>query len=165
MLDATASVQKNDAGYQAVIAAVAFLKKHEVCIGVPENSSEREDDKGAPANNAELLFIHTNGSPIKGIPPRPVLEPAIAQNKERVSEALQKAVGAAVGGNKGAILPALEAAGIEGQDIARKFFTDSTNGFAPNKPATIERKGSDGPLIDTGEMRKSITYVVREVER
>jgi hypothetical protein len=165
MMNVTASVQKNDAGYQAVIAAVAFLRGREVCVGVAENSSERKDDKGAPVNNAELLFIHTNGSPIKGIPPRPVLEPAITRNKERISEALRKAVDAAVYGNKGAILPALEAAGMDGQNIARKFFTDSTNGFAPNKPATTERKGSDRPLIDTDEMRKSITYVVREVKR
>jgi hypothetical protein len=165
VVNVTASVHKDDAGYQAVIAALAFLKEHEVCIGVPENSSGRKDDKGTPVNNAELLFIHTNGSPIKGIPPRPVLEPAIAQNKERVSEALQKAVDAAIDGNKGAILPALESAGMDGQNIARKFFTDSANGFAPNKPATIERKGSDRPLIDTDEMRSSITYVVRKVKR
>jgi hypothetical protein len=166
MLNITASVRQSDPNYQAVIEAVAFLKKREVCIGIPENTASRKDSKDTPVSNAELLFIHTNGSPINNIPPRPVLEPAIKQNKERVSQNMKKAVDAALAGRKQDILPALENAGMDGQNIARKFFTDSTNNWKPNKPATIKRKGSEGsarPLIDTDEMRKSITYVVREV--
>ena len=76
----TASVKKNNANYKAITESIAFLKKHEVCIGIPENTEERKDSKGTPVNNAELLFIHTNGSPVNNIPPRPVLEPAIKQN-------------------------------------------------------------------------------------
>ena len=34
-------------------------------------------------------------------------------------------------------------------------------GFAPNAPATVLRKGSAQPLIDTGLMRQSVKYVVR----
>ena len=30
----------------------------------------------------------------------------------------------------------------------------------PNAPSTIAAKGADNPLIDTGRMRQSITYVV-----
>jgi hypothetical protein len=160
----TVSASKNNGDYKKIIDAVAFLKKHEVCIGIPESTAKRNDNKGTPVNNAELLFIHTNGSPVNGIPPRPVLEPAIKKNQERVSNNLQKAVDAAVEGRQKDIMSALEMAGMDGQNIARAFFTDSDNGFAPNDPSTIKRKGSDKPLIDTGEMRKSITYVVREVE-
>jgi hypothetical protein len=76
---------------------------------------------------------------------------------------MKKAVDAAVAGRKRDILPALENAGMDGQNVARKFFTDSTNNWKPNKPATIKRKGSARPLVDTDEMRKSIAYVVREV--
>ena len=38
-------------------------------------------------NNAELLYIHTKGSELQGIPPRPVLEPAIEApgNKEAIA--------------------------------------------------------------------------------
>jgi hypothetical protein len=31
----------------------------------------------------------------------------------------------------------------------------------PNAPSTIKAKGSSNPLIDTGEMRQSVTYQVR----
>jgi hypothetical protein len=37
-----------------------------------------------------------------------------------------------------------------------------TGPFEPNKPATIARKGSDRPLIDTAQLLNSITYVVRK---
>jgi hypothetical protein len=164
MLSITASAQRNDVNYKAVMDAIAFLKKHEVCIGIPENAAKRKDSKGTPVNNAELLFIHTNGSPVNGIPPRPVLEPAIKRYSERVTDPIKKAVDAAVAGRKRDIMPALEMAGFEGQNVARSYFTDATNEWPPNNPETIERKGSSRPLIDTDEMRKSITYVVREVE-
>jgi len=165
----TASAKKNNVSYRAVTDAIAFLKKYEVCIGVPENAAERKDSKDTPVNNAELLFIHTNGSPVNNIPPRPVLEPAIKQNNIRVSANMKKAVDAAVEGKRKDILPSLEMAGLDGQNLARKYFTDSTNRWKQNAPATVEKKtkGKGGiarPLIDTDEMRKSITYVVREVE-
>lgn len=34
--------------------------------------------------------------------------------------------------------------------------------FTANSPATIKRKGSSKPLIDTGQMRQSVTYQVKE---
>ena len=34
--------------------------------------------------------------------------------------------------------------------------------FAPNAPSTIQKKGSDRPLIDTGHMRQSVAYVIEE---
>jgi hypothetical protein len=38
---------------------------------------------------------------------------------------------------------------------------DRSIGIAPNKPSTVERKGSSRPLIDTGALKRSTTYVVR----
>ena len=36
-----------------------------------------------------------------------------------------------------------------------------TNGeFEPNAPMTVQRKGSDQPLIDTGQLRRGISYVI-----
>lgn len=167
-MNITANMKTNDGNYKAVLEAITFLKHHEVFIGVPEETTTRKDDKNTPVNNAELLFIHTNGSPMHNIPPRPVLEPAIKNNQERIAESMKTAIDAAVGGDKSAILPALEVAGTEGRNVAQKFFTDTTNGWPPNSSETIKRKnkeksGKANPLIDTEEMRKSITYVVKEV--
>ena len=43
-------------------------------------------------------------------------------------------------------------------------FENPKNNWPPNSPRTIAKKGSDVPLIDTGELRKSITHVIRRVK-
>lgn len=157
-MDIFANVSSTDQQLIAVREAIKELKKHDVLVGIPEEKSSRE---GGKATNAELLFIHTNGSPAKGIPARPVLQPAIEHDKERVGEMLGKAVDAATSGNKEQILPALERAGQYGENVCKAWFTNQANGWQPLKAETIERKGSSRPLIDTAQMRKSITHVVR----
>jgi len=163
MFNIMATVSSTDAGLKAIQEAIAVLKSHEVLIGIPEDTSGRQDKKVTPVNNAELLFIHTNGSPARGIPARPVLEPAIQNDQERVAEMLKKAIDVAVEGKTGDVLPALEKAGLYGENIAKKWFTNSSNGWKKNTDETIKRKGSARPLIDTEEMRKSITHVVKKV--
>ena len=34
-------------------------------------------------------------------------------------------------------------------------------GFAPNAESTIQKKGSEQPLIDTGTMRQSVNFVIK----
>lgn len=54
----------------------------------------------------------------------------------------------------------LNQAGNAGVSAVRKWFSDPRNGWEPLSPSTIRAKGSDAPLIDTGAMRQSITYVL-----
>ena len=114
-------------------------------------------------NNAELLFIHTKGSMKRGIPARPVIEPAIAapDNRKIISRELAESSKAAMHGDQKGMMNGLKRASIAGQNASRKWFTDSRNHWAPNKPATIARKGSDKPLIVTGVLRAAIIGVVK----
>lgn len=154
-----AEVLSTDEMLKAVEIAIKELKRHDVLVGIPQEKASREG--GGKVTNAELLFIHTNGSPARGIPPRPVLQPAIENDKERVGEMLGKAIDAATSGKKEEIVPALERAGQYGENICKAWFTNAANGWKPNSEETIKRKKSSRPLIDTGEMRKSITHVVK----
>lgn len=140
------------------------LTKMEVLVGIPQEKSSRPKE-GDGITNAELLYIHTNGSPLKKIPARPVIEPAIEQTAIRnaIAEELKKAVQYALDGEFDNMKICFERAGMIGQNAARDWFTNPNNHWAPNKPSTIKGKGSSNPLIDTGEMRKAITYVVRDV--
>lgn len=115
-------------------------------------------------NNAELLFIQENGSPAKNIPARKVLDPAIKAdgNRQAIANELEASVKASLAGDKELAQQKMLRAALAGQNAARKWFTDGRNGWAPNKPSTIRRKGSDKPLIDIGAMRASIVGVVRE---
>jgi hypothetical protein len=114
--------------------------------------------------NAELLFIHTKGSPLKRIPARPVLEPAVKAdgNREPIARELAASAKASLAGDKQEAVRRMERAALVGQNAARRWFTDPRNGWAPNAPSTIRRKGSDRPLIDTGALRAAIVGVVRE---
>jgi hypothetical protein len=135
------------------------VSKLEVYIGIPEAEASRP---GEDANNAELLFIHTNGSPLKGIPARPSIEPSIEKNKEAIAKELQVAAKLALDGKAQEARRQLENVGDFASGKAREYFTDPDNGWEDNSPLTVALKGSDKPLIDTGEMRKSITYLVGE---
>ncbi|WP_289141546.1 hypothetical protein [uncultured Brevibacillus sp.] len=110
-------------------------------------------------SKAYELWIQTHGSPLWRSPPRPVLEPAMEHNKEAIAQQLRRVSEVALDG--GDPEPELHRAGLMGQNFARGWFTDPANNWAPNSPITEERKGSDRPLIDKGELRKAITYVVK----
>ncbi len=48
--------------------------------------------------------------------------------------------------------------GVEAEGAIKQYITDLDS--PPNKPSTIRRKGSSNPLIDTGNMRASVTSKV-----
>lgn len=159
------NVKANSPGMQDLVKALKFMKENSVYVGVPEEDTDREEN--ANVTNAELLFIHTNGSPVNNIPARPVIEPAIENDKERLSRMMRDAGRDALNGDKSAALEKLKRVGIRGQNIARAWFTNPANGWPPNAPSVAAakiRKGSTEPrpLIDTGELRKSITYVIKK---
>lgn len=115
-------------------------------------------------NNAELLFIQEHGSPVNNIPARRVLDPSIKAdgNHQAISNELNASIKASLAGDKEGAEAKMLRAALAGQNAARKWFTDSRNGWQKNADSTIARKGSDRPLIDTGAMRASIVGVVRE---
>lgn len=165
------------------------LAKKTVCIGIPD-STEHADSKITNAqllyiqtngvrNNdmikemqhdvnekgystAYEMYVHEHGSPLFRVPPRPVLEPAMEykENQEQIIELMKDTVNVVLEG--GNVQPELEKVGMQGQNIARDWFTNPANEWQENANSTIKKKGSDKPLIDTGEMRKSITYVVKD---
>jgi len=146
-------------GEEKLKRALALIRSKSAYVGVPSEKAQRPKE---PINNAELLYVHTMGSPARNIPARSVLAPAVEakDNREHIVDALKAAGEAALKGNKQAYEDELMRAALEAQNAARAWFTDARNSWAPNTPETIQRKGSDRPLIDTGEMRKSIIGIV-----
>ena len=151
--------KSHNGGFSGLLSRLFRLERTAVYVGVPQGRASRT---GAKINNAELLYIHTNGSPARNIPARPVIEPALKYHKAKVMAQYEKAVSAAASGNQQAFAAALHRTGLAGQNAARDWFTNPANNWAPNSPRTIAKKGSSRPLIDTATLRKSIVYVVRE---
>lgn len=174
-----------------LLDVIKKIQNWEVLVGITQETSTRP---GEPINNAELLYVHSHGSPARGIPARPVIEPAIEAdgNRKRITDSMAEACKARLNGKTEVASQNLYDAGQYGEDAARNWFTDPRNGWPPNAPSTILRKldklkgkqhqaamdafesgastytfrGAEyelnTPLVDTGELRKSLTHVVRE---
>ena len=63
--------------------------------------------------------------------------------------------------NKVTVNKVLTMVGLYAQSRIQRMITQGGIPFIPNSPETIERKGSSSPLIDTGQLRQSIRYEVR----
>jgi len=159
MVGGNITESSSGAGIDQIKKDFAKLIHMDVLVGVPEADSKRE--KGS-VNNAQLMYIQTNGSPVQKIPARPIIEPAIKANKDKITNELKKAATMALNNDISGAKRQLNKAGMLGQNVARGWFTDPQNNWTPNSPVTIAKKGSEQPLIDTGQLRKSITYVVRD---
>ena len=131
------------------------------------NEMEPELDKGTPYSVAHQMYIQAHGSPLWHSPPRPVIEPAIEApgNKEKIAAELAQVAQLAMDGKISAAKRQMHKAGSLGAKIAKGWFKDPRNNWAPNSPKTIKAKGSERPLIDDGFMRRAITYVVRGDKR
>lgn len=192
MFNAFVNVSSSIDRFQDIQRSLQELAKKDVLVGVPQASSNRKDskevtnaelvymhthgvrklsmrqenqeamDSGAPYSQAYQMYLQSHGSPLWNSPPRPIIEPAIEAHKEELAALLRGALEKALDGRPFEV--ELQKAGMKGQNVTRAWFTDPRNGWAPNSPVTIAKKGSSIPLIDTAEMRKSITWVLRDKE-
>lgn len=153
---------QNTAGDKINNAELLYIQSHGVRKAEMRAEMQKHLDAGKKYSEAHSLYIQSHGSPLWHIPPRPVLEPSIEANKEPIAKQLQQATVAALDGDSVGVDHALHRAGFVAENAAKGWFEKQENGWPPNSPRTIAQKGSDSPLIDTGEMRKAITHVVRE---
>lgn len=150
--------------FNEVFEKLKKLSGKDVLVGVPQEKTGREVAKDlgtrkSMVTNAELMFIHTNGSELLNIPKRPTIEPTIEQNQEAIARKIKKIVLDLLSSSNDNSDAELEKIGLWIVNKVRaKFGSDE---LAPNAPSTIRTKGSDRPLIDTGQLRNSVTYVIR----
>lgn len=114
-------------------------------------------------NNAELLYIFSKGSPLNGIPARPVIEAALSApgNKDIMSYELKEYSRAKLAGDNRKAYFHLRRAGIAGKNFSQQWFFDPRNNWPPNTAGTIKFKGFDAPGVNTGAMREAITYIIK----
>lgn len=106
---------------------------------------------GTPVTNVALWNEYGTAT---GVPERPFFRQAIAQAEAPLLETVHAAYDPVTG--------------LTTRDLARmgetmvRLIQDSIRkgDWSPNAPATVALKGSSQPLIDTGFMRRSVTYKV-----
>lgn len=143
-------------------AELLYILSHGVRKQEMRDEMQKNIDSGMVYSKAHALYLQEHGSPLWQVPPRPVLNPGIKSVKGKISEQLAGAVTAAIHDDEQGVERCLDQAGQIGEDGAKAWFDNPDNRWPPNSPKTIRKKGSNAPMIDTGEMKKSITHVVRE---
>lgn len=170
----------------AVVAAVRLLTSKEILVGIPGANAERRED-GDPITNVELGYIHEFGAPEQNIPARPFLIPGIRSIRGTIIERMRKVGMTALSGNTDKVQEQLEALGTAAASAVQRKITDGP--FEPLKESTklarlrrmqryqkaseskrekMRRKwlaGTFKPLIDTGALRQSITFVIDEKKK
>ena len=91
-------------------------------------------------------------------PSRPFLSKSVDENEGKINDFLQSKKQDIVNGASAEQI--LKEIGIFQKDLIQEKIIEGS--FAPNAPATIKKKGSSRPLIDTGRMRQSVNYVIQD---
>ena len=143
-------------GLKGFLERFREIGKPKVYIGVP--SSKNHIHKDSRINMATLLAIHVLGAPTRGIPQRDPLRPPLIANAQRYSDLLAIGLKNALSDGTDPKL-IYEKIGIVATNDVKDYFI--TGNFKALSEKTIKAKGSSKPLLDTGELRNSISYEVR----
>ena len=129
-------------------------------VGVISDNGRKEEVQ-LGINNAQLMYIQENGSPLNHIPARPVLQMTVDWVNESglINEIIDSIISTYIEskGNLKKVDTTVEKYCIKIQNYARKLIYDKDPRLTPNSPRTIKQKGSDTPLLDTGQLVRSIT--------
>lgn len=147
---------EHNGGLKGFLERFREIGKPKVYIGVPASKNGMHE---GGINMATLLALHVYGVPTRGILQRDPLRPPLIANSQRYSDLLALGLKNALSDGTDPKL-VYEKIGIIATNDVKDYFI--TGNFKALSEKTIKAKGSSKPLIDTGEMRNSITYEVRQ---
>lgn len=164
-----ARVEGDLPGLKALIRRMNEANRN-VLVGVPagamhtkKRGPSRNGRPGKPESDpqprslAQIAVVHEFGDPDRNIPERPALRGGVKRGIPKFNALNRDSLREVVRGNL-TVEQALGRLGAAAQgEVQREFIV---GGFVPNKPETIRRKGSSRPLIDIGQYRQSITWML-----
>ena len=137
-------------GIEALRSRIKACGGVSVRVGLPSGKTTTD---GSPLTT--LGFTHEFGAPQKNIPERPFMRPTVQNNGKKYSDMMGAGLGD-IARDKTNAEKVLGTLGAVATSDVQKQIRDGK--FEPNSEKTIKRKGSSKPLIDTGNMRQSITW-------
>lgn len=153
-------VEDKDLGLNRIIRTLnKDLDGVVVKVGVQAKDKAVRRGKGGSIRNTDqplavIAAIHEFG--LDNMPQRSFLRSAYDENLPMIDKMIQRVANGAVFGL--GTNAALNQLGNVVQGMVQRKIVDGS--FVPNSPATIKRKKSSKPLIDTGHLRQSIRYVI-----
>lgn len=161
----TAKVTDTDRGAAELAKRLRAMGSVRVRVGVlndaPKKTGTRTGKRGRQiqqaATLAEVAVSHEFGT--DKIPQRSFIRATVDLKAAEIATNQEKLAAQVM---EGKVTPeaALERLGASVQGMVQARVAEGIN--PPLKPATIARKGSSKPLIDSGQLRSSITYQITE---
>lgn len=146
---------KTTAAGEKFLRELQELSQMQVRVGFQRGKKHKGKGKRAGADLVDIALYNELGTDT--IPSRPFLAQTVDQQGEAIKQASAKLVVQVVEGKmKGK--QALKNIGVLVKGAVQHQMVEGE--FVPNAPSTIQRKGSDKPLIDTGQMRQGVSYQI-----
>ena len=159
MNDSGPGLRDTDKGMQEIRKQIAALSQKYVKAGIVEGSGSVDgvDIAQYAAWNEYGVPGKPGGKKKWRIPPRPFIRGFVENNLEKI-KATQERLLKQVSAGKMTADVAIGRLGQYAQDGIKRYIVGGN--FEPNAEATIQRKGSSRPLIDTGTMRNTVRYQI-----
>lgn len=175
-----------------VIAGINALVGKQVLVGIPDSTTSREQELESEITNAALAYVHEFGSPEANIPARPFLIPGVQNAETPAGDELVKAANATLRGDPNRADEYMNRAGLIAMASARREISEGafvplqpstvaarhrqrrTKSMRASEkkylelvdggmsPADAQNATGIRPLINTGQLRNAITYVLRK---
>ena len=144
-------VTDKDAGYRARITKLLETKQAAIFVGITEASGAKAHDV---TTVLDIALIHEYGL---GVPRRAFIGDWFLSYKKEANRLIKKLLILTVKEGGPHIVDAVEILGARAAAACQKYISDGVH-FLPLSPVTIAKKGSSVPLVDTGQLKSSITY-------
>lgn len=152
-------MKKNLARFRKLKAELAKINRKDVAVGVL--GTDAADDRGG-ITQAELAAVHEFGSPDRGIPERSFLRSTFESvDTKRLQKNFTARVMRAIVRGKLTPEQGVDNLGEWGVLQVRNAITVGEGISPANAEATIAKKGSSRPLVDTGSLVQSISHEVK----
>ncbi len=155
---ASKDVVFDDRKLQGILASVKKMDRAHVKVGVLASKGGNVKHGESEFTLIELMAVHEYGSADGRIPDRAPIRLTFETNEQEMEGFIAKLAKAVVMGAM-KLSHALALLGQKGVAEVKKTITQSDLP-PPLKQATIDAKGSDRPLVDTGQLVNSINYEV-----
>ena len=141
----------NGKGLAKLMTYLKELNKERVYVGVPRSSN-------GIRGNAMIAMTHEFGSLANNIPERSFLRSTVLEQADKYARIFATNIPDAIKNGTPAYEAYSKLGTIAMNDVRLKI---ASGEFAALAPATIKRKKSSKPLVDTGNLRQSINYEIR----
>lgn len=155
----SSAVSVTDHGYNALRERLERMGRTRVRVGVLDDQPKKKRDGEEPSKLSliEVAAVHEFGAPAARIPQRSFVRATVDEKRAEIAADQERLAAAVLNGK----IEPEAAAELLGARVQGLIQTRIAEGIGPAlAPATVSRKKSSKPLVDTGQLRSAITFRV-----